>query len=48
MNDNTSRVFSDNLKKYMNLFNLNQSDVADYFGIIKSELLEEDDAYLLL
>lgn len=73
MDDNTSRIFSDNLKKYMNLFNLNQADVAnlcgvtqqsvslwlngerlprmgkvqklaDYFGILKSELLEEEDS----
>ena len=71
MNDNTSMIFSNNLKRYMNLFNLNQADVAnlcgvtqqsvslwlngerlprmgkvqklaDYFGILKTELLEDD------
>lgn len=73
MNENISKIFSDNLKKYMDKFNLKQRDIAricdvsqqsvslwlacerlprmgsvqklaDYFGILKSELLEDDNS----
>ena len=35
MNDKTSRIFYDNLKKYINIFNLNQADVDNLCGVTK-------------